>query len=64
MKSLSEAFEVDYREIESPPAFGLFNLEINWDINQRSPIFHELSKVKVILKFNTVCVLFIFFPEF
>jgi hypothetical protein len=64
MKSPTQASEVDCREIESPPAFGLFDLGINRDINQRSPLFQELSKVKVILKCNILCVLFIFSHEF
>lgn len=46
LKSPGKAFDVECREIESPPGF-LFDLGINREINQRSPIFQELSQVKV-----------------
>jgi hypothetical protein len=61
VKSPSQVSEVDCCKIQSPSAFGLFDLGINRDINQRSSLYQELSKVKVILEFNTVCIIH-FFP--
>jgi hypothetical protein len=47
--------ENECKEIESPAGFGLFDLGINRDINERSPLFQQLqSNVKVILFFFSV----------
>lgn len=46
IKSPSHACEVDCREIESPPSFGLFDLSINRDINEHSPILGVAIKSK------------------
>jgi hypothetical protein len=64
LKSPNQAYEEDFHEIESLPGFGLFNLGFNRDINERSPLFQEPSKVKVTLNINFVINLWIVFLEF
>ena len=52
--------DVECRKIKSPPIF-MFALGINREINQRLPLFHELSQVKVKSRFNDLCLCFIYF---
>jgi hypothetical protein len=55
--------EEDCSEIESPVGFGLFDLGINRDINERSLLFQQLrSNVKVSLVFIPLfCEVLLFF---
>jgi hypothetical protein len=38
----STAADVDYKIIESPPGFGLFDLGINATLNRQSPLYQYL----------------------
>ena len=58
--SPASACDVECREIKSPPIF-MFDLGINREINQRSPLFQELLQVKVKSRFNDLYLCFIYF---